>query len=361
MRPPFLEFFAGSGLVTEGARDFFDCAWANDVSPKKAEVYRANHGPEEFHLGPIELVSGHSLPEAVMSWASFPCQDLSLAGKMGGIDAARSGLVWEWLRVMDEMKTRPPVVVAENVAGLLSNNGGKDYRLLHQALSTRGYRVGPIVLDAQHWVPQSRPRVFVVGVNRAVETDEFESWTPNWAHTSALLRAVKGLKDYVFWRLPEPPIRKLCLSDIVEFSVPCDDPATASHNIALIPEDHWTRLQTEARKGLRVAPGYKRTRKGSQCLELRFDGVAGCLRTPEGGSSRQLLVFPNQLDVRTRLITTREAARLMGAPERYKLPDGYNDAYKAMGDAVAVPVVQYICEHLLSKLAHRAALVESAK
>ena len=83
---------------------------------------------------------------------------------------------------------------------------------------------------------------------------------------------------------------------------------------------------------------------------MRFDGVAGCLRTPEGGSSRQFLVIKDNGSFRTRLLTVREAAALMGAPRNYKLPGTYNDGYKAMGDAVAVPVSRYLAEKLLSPL-----------
>lgn len=89
-----LDFFAGSGLVTHSLKPFFDVAWANDVSEQKAEVYTHNHGANHFHLGDISDIYGGCLPYADLSWASFPCQDLSLAGKGEGIHANRSGLVW---------------------------------------------------------------------------------------------------------------------------------------------------------------------------------------------------------------------------------------------------------------------------
>ena len=99
-----------------------------------------------------------------------------------------------------------------------------------------------------------------------------------------------------------------------------------------------------------AAPGYRRTRSGKQVLELRFDNLAGCLRTPEGGSSRQIIVIKKNGELRSRLLTVREAARLMGAPETYKIPGSYNDGYKALGDAVAVPVATWLAQHLLSPL-----------
>jgi DNA (cytosine-5)-methyltransferase 1 len=79
-----------------------------------------------------------------------------------------------------------------------------------------------------------------------------------------------------------------------------------------------------------VATGYRRTRNGKQQLELRFDGIAGCLRTPAGGSSKQYVVVRKNGENHARLLTVREAARLMGAPESYSLPGSYNDGYFAM-------------------------------
>ena len=96
---------------------------------------------------------------------------------------------------------------------------------------------------------------------------------------------------------------------------------------------------------------YKRVRNGVQRAEVRFDGVAGCLRTPEGGSSRQIVLALEGRKARSRLLSPREAARLMGVPDRCWLPPKYNDAYRAMGDGVAVPVARWLSEQLLVPLA----------
>ena len=87
------EFFAGSGLVSYGLKGMFRPVWANDISAQKAAVYSANLPSGHFQLADIKNISGQDLPPAHLSWASFPCQDLSLAGSMGGIYAPRSGLV----------------------------------------------------------------------------------------------------------------------------------------------------------------------------------------------------------------------------------------------------------------------------
>ena len=349
--PPFHEFFAGSGLVAEGLKKAFHASWANDISLKKAAVYSANHGASNFHLDSITEIQGQFLPAAAMSWASFPCQDLSLAGSAGGINAARSGLVWEWLRVIDELKVRPPILVAENVLGLVSSSAGKNYRVLHQALVERGYVVGAMLIDAERFVPQSRPRIFVVAaLAEFALPKELVSMAPNWLHPPAVCKAAHGLDDWIWWRLPEPPKRLQNLSDIIEWDAPFASAKSDALNIELIAAKHRKALDIVPKTQTFVAPGYKRTRNGSQVLELRFDDLSGCLRTPRGGSSRQVIVIKKNGLVNSRLLTVREAARLMGAPESYLIPGTYNDGYMAMGDAVAVPVVAWLGAHLLAPL-----------
>jgi DNA (cytosine-5)-methyltransferase 1 len=99
-----LDFFAGSGLVTLGLAPEFETIWANDICAKKGEVYVANHPSDHFHLRDIREVRGRDLPSADLAWASFPCQDLSLAGNLNGIGSGtRSGMFWEWIRVLEEM------------------------------------------------------------------------------------------------------------------------------------------------------------------------------------------------------------------------------------------------------------------
>ena len=150
--------------------------------------------------------------------------------------------------------------------------------------------------------------------------------------------------------MPEPPARKQNLSDIVDWNAVFADAKTDARNIALISPRHRELLDQLPNSKPFVAPGYKRTRNGRQVLELRFDDLSGCLRTPQGGSSRQVIVIKKDNQLKSRLLTVREAARLMGAPETYKIPGSYNDGYKAMGDAVAVPVVNWLAKHLLLPL-----------
>lgn len=354
--PTVIEFFAGSGLVTSGLKSYCSVLWANDICSKKAQVYCKNHGASEFQLDDLCNIEGVNLPKADISWASFPCQDLSLAGNMKGIQASRSGMFWEWLRVIDEMPHKPKVLCLENVVGLVSTRGGADYRTLHHALEQRGYRVGPMLLDAVHWLPQSRRRIFVVAVQHKIDSSYCEDAGPNWAHPPLVQKACVKLQNVVWWNIPNPNRQVLGLSDIIEWNAPCFEGKKKENLFNLIPERHRKQIEHySAFCDRAVFPGYRRTRKGKQVLELRFDNVSGCLRTAEGGSSRQFVVIWNENNWSVRLITVREAARLMGASDSYWLSDVYNDSYTAMGDAVAVPVVEFLAKNLLSVLAKRKA------
>lgn len=353
MKRTVLDFFAGSGLVSLALSPWFKTKWANDISEDKYKVFAANLPNVSFFLGSIEDVRGKDVPSADLSWGSFPCQDLSLAGKAEGLTGARSGLFRQWIRVMREMSERPPVAVAENVVGLLSLEGGRHYVEVHNALVSLGYRVGSLVLDAARWVPQSRKRVFVVAARNDLDIRPLQADGPLWCHPESVRHAARSVKEWVWWRLSEPPPRELTLEEIVDFSLPCDLPEKTRHLVSLLSPRHRALVEEAVEcGGRRVFPGYRRTRNHRQMLEIRNDGVAGCLRTPRGGSSRQTLLIVENGAIRSRLLSPDETATLMGAPG-FRLPGSYNDAYMAMGDGVAVPVAAWLAEHLLAPLSAR--------
>ena len=345
-----LDFFAGSGLVSAGLSSDFRTVWANDISPKKALVFNANNDAGVLQVCPIENISGKALPSVDLSWGSFPCQDLSLAGDIRGLYASRSGLFWQWLRVMDEMSVRPPVVVAENVIGLVSAAGGAYYVTVHKELAKRGYRVGAVMLDAANWLPQSRKRIFVIGVQDAVDITALTSTRATWCHPEPVVKVAGMVDDWIWWNIPAPKNSKPILDEIVDFDSPCDSEAVQAQKLSLIAPEKIKRMRELSLGCRRAFTGYRRTRNHKQVLEVRTDGMAGCLRTPCGGSSRQIIIIANNGDLRTRLLTVRETARLMGVPETYQIPGSYNDGYMAMGDAVAVPVVEYLSRQLLAPL-----------
>ncbi|RYF24678.1 MAG: DNA cytosine methyltransferase, partial [Comamonadaceae bacterium] len=154
-----------------------------------------------------------------------------------------------------------------------------------------------------------------------------------------------------WWNPPAPSERIGTMDAIIEQEPEGVSWHTPEHTLRLLEmmsEVNRRKVMEAQRLGaLKVGTVYRRTRNGVQRAEVRFDGIAGCLRTPAGGSSRQTIMVVDGPKVRSRLISPREMARLMGLPEDYLLPDRYNDAYHLLGDGVAVPVVRHIREHLL--------------
>lgn len=359
----FIDFFAGAGLVRLGLEPSWSCTWANDIDARKQEVYEAEFGAGEFALGDVASVATDSLPVGTdMAWASFPCQDLSLAGSRKGMKAERSGTYWEFWRLMRESLSqgkRPPLIVIENVVGMLY---GSDFPILCESLAALEMQFGPLVIDARQFLPQSRPRVFLVAVDSRVdcsllvnqEADETAPWFPK-AVRSAYEKLPDALRaSWRWWKLPEPSCSITPVEDVVEetpTSVDWHMPDDTARLLGMMTPVNLEKTNLAVKQGPSVGFLYKRIREGVQRAEVRFDGIAGCLRTPQGGSSRQIVLIIDDGRVRSRLLSPREAARLMGVPDSFWLPSNYNDAYRAIGDGVAVPVVRWLSEQLLVHLA----------
>ena len=369
----YYEFFAGGGMARAGLGDHWNCLFANDFDPKKVAAYAANWGSDRLLCEDVAKVSTACLPGKVdLAWASFPCQDLSLAGAYAGLGRAsantstRSGTFWPFWSLMKALKREnraPKLVVLENVYGVLTSHQGQDFAAIGRALAGSGYKFGAIVVDAIRFVPQSRPRVFIVA---AEETHRIPSGivadapSLEW-HPRALIEAQKLLsaadrKKWIWWQLPVPRGRTKSFSDLIEdqpTGVKWHSPGETARLLDLMSPVNRAKVETARRARRRmVGAVYKRTRRNAdgvkqQRAEVRFDNVAGCLRTPSGGSSRQTIILVENNSVRSRLLSAREAARLMGLPENYKLPARYNDAYHVAGDGVCVPAVRYIAAWLL--------------
>jgi DNA (cytosine-5)-methyltransferase 1 len=363
---PVWEFFAGGGLARLGLEPDFACTFANDIDPAKASAYRAAFPPgDEMHEGDIWNLSPSKLPgAAALAWASFPCQDLSLAGARRGLAAPRSGAFWGFHRLMEKLGDNgraPDVLALENVTGLLSSHGGADFTALLHALDDLGYRAGALEIDAALFTPQSRPRLFIIAV-RNPPADLTASGPSEPFHSQALRNVVARLPDalrrrFVWWRLDAPPKRNTRLIDLLDDTseVWNSDEQTAKliSQMSALQRQRLETLQSSGRR--EVGAVFRRIRiehgERVQRAEARFDGLAGCLRTPAGGSSRQLLLFVEGQHLRSRLLSPREAARLMGVPEHYPLPAGQTAALHLVGDAVCVPVVRWLSQHLLAPLA----------
>ena len=364
--PNFYEFFAGGGMARAGLGSGWDCLFANDFDRKKGETYEANWGKGALTVGDVKKVEAKDLPgQADLVWGSFPCQDLSLAGGGAGLKGERSGTFWRFWRLMQSLiqdGRAPSIIVLENVCGALTSHQGKDFAAICAAFARENYRCGGMVIDAADFVPQSRPRLFVIGIrDDVILPDGVVASEPvgDW-HTQALRNAHAKLSqrtksNWLWWTMPTPPVRNSRFADLIEDSPKSVNWHTAAETkqlLSMMSDVNLEKVKAAKDAGRRMVGAiYKRTRHDEtgakvQRAEIRFDDVAGCLRTPAGGSSRQLIMVVDGDKVKSRLISTRETARLMGLPDDYILPSRYNEAYHLTGDGVVAPVVRYLAAHI---------------
>lgn len=359
-RPKALEFFAGIGLARKGLESSgFQVSWANDFEADKQAMYEAHFGVSDDHtfvLGDIGQVTADQLPkDAKLAWASSPCTDLSLAGGRAGFAGSASGSFWHFTRLLGELgDDQPEVAVLENVTGLASSHGGDDLTAAIRAFNELGYSVDALAIDARRFVPQSRPRLFLVGALNPPKDAPVPGCElrPDW------LQWVFGAKDLITHRaaLPVPPAALTeGLGSLIE-DMPLTDERwwdgdrTAAFTSSLSPtqRDRVSALRRSA--GVKYRTAYRRTRKGVAVWEVRADDVSGCLRTARGGSSKQAVVRLGNSRLQVRWMTPLEYARLMGAGDYDLSTTRTNQALFGFGDAVAVPAVSWLADNYLMPL-----------
>lgn len=355
------EFFAGMGLVRAGLQPAgFEVVYANDIEPSKHNLYTSNFDSEEFRLGDVRQVVGSDIPDVDLATASFPCTDLSLAGNRAGLRGADSSMFWEFARILREMgDRRPRAVLLENVLGFATSHGGKDLDEAIAELNSLGYSCDIFVGDAKWFVPQSRPRMFIVGLlDPPVDAEAWgpSAFRPEWvwkfrsARPDALLHA---------YSLSVPLGEAPGLAGVIEY-VPIDDEQWWEQERVAKFVDSLSTLQLERLKNLSEAEelqwrtAYRRTRSGVAVWEIRADDIAGCLRTARGGSSKQAVVEAGGGAVRVRWMIPREYARLQGAGGFTLDAVSTNQALSGLGDAVCVPVIRWIAESYLGPVLHEA-------
>ncbi len=364
-------------MARAGLGPHWRCLFANDFDEKKVLTYENNWGVGDIRHEDVGRLKLADLPAAAvdLAWASFPCQDLSLAGNYRGLGRerdnapTRSGTFWPFwnlMRGLVDAGRAPRTIVLENVYGCLTSHDGRDFAAIASALSNSGYRFGATVINAAHFVPQSRPRVFIIAVRNGeliprtlVSPGPQSEW-----HPATLVGAHAGMtstakRNWIWWNVATPAFRRASFADVLEESPTGTKWHTAAQTqylLKLMAPLHRQKVVDAMSSGRRrVGSVYRRTRPDEngnkqQRAEVRFDDMAGCLRTPGGGSSRQTILVVEGKRVRSRLLSPREAARLMGLSDGYLLPDRYNEAYHVCGDGVCVPVVRHIAAHILEPL-----------
>ena len=373
----FAEFFAGVGLVRQALEEAgWNCNFANDLDEKKLDIYQKNFSHEHYILDDVWNVQESQVPSsAELYTASFPCVDLSVAGGRKGIRAERSGSFWALIDLLAkkrEAAAAPRFVLLENVYGFLTTNGGSDLKEALTALNQLGYLVDVFIVDAKHFTPQSRVRVFVLGVDKSFKhpkiiertrNNPFSNWSRAIENADPNLRT-KRLIDFIYsdqeidWftvETPRLPTRNTVLANVME-DYPDDHKIWWSGEqrnriVQQIPLHQLQYLESN-KHGTDYLYGtiYRRMRKGKSTAELRVDGIAGCLRTPRGGSSKQIVARAGKGLISFRFMSPREYARLQGVSDTFELSPKDTASFFAMGDAVCVPAVKWIAENYLNEL-----------
>jgi len=244
------------------------------------------------------------------------------------------------------------------VPGFLTSHGGSDFHQALQALNKLGYDVDAFIIDAAHFVPQSRSRLFVIGtfsgndcasINEALcEVDETD------LRPKALVQFISVNRD-IRWKirsLPRPPKSRKRISGILEKLPDSSSEWWSKERAEYLFSQMSLKHQNIAKKMMaedRWSYGtvFRRMRNGKSMAELRIDGITGCLRTPRGGSAKQILFKAGKGEYFVRHLTPRECARLMGADD-YRIEVDTNQALFGFGDAVCVPVIDWIAKYYLN-------------
>ncbi|TGY39674.1 DNA (cytosine-5-)-methyltransferase [Microbacterium laevaniformans] len=354
------EFFAGIGLAGAGlAAAGIEVAWANDISKTKFEMFRRHFGEasaERYLVGDLGDVQPDSLPTDVdLAWASFPCTDLSVAGGRAGLHKGiASSTFWHFIKAISKLgDARPAVIALENVTAFATSHSGRDIASAIKSLNGLGYTIDVLSIDAKRFLPQSRPRLFLVGSLYPVEsTTEPNDARPDWlspifddpslrTHRMALPQLPQSttttLAD-IARLVPEGDARWWDASRVAEY-----ESSLSPHQLA-----RYESLRDESALTIRTA--YRRMRGGVPRWEMRNDEIAGCLRTSRGGSSKQAVVELGRGCVRIRWMTPVEYAALMGAPDFTLSETPAHHAYSGFGDAVCTPVVDWLARNYLISL-----------
>ena len=358
------EYFAGIGLFRMGLEATgWQVVYANDWSQERAQIYKGFFG-DSYEVKDIFSVDAEDIPRVTLATCSFPCIDLSLAGKLKGLNGIHSGAFWGFHEILKQQGLEaPPMVLLENVRGWLYSNQGEDFFTTARALNELGYACDVFLLDALSFVPQSRPRLFMLGVKDVVESGNAGLFMSRskWLMPARLKEMVLR-NDDIHWiglDVPEPPRYKSDgLSKTIVESIPLDDPCwwpkpKVEKHLAMMSPPHLEMIEQMANgKEDQYRTFFRRRRAGEQRSEVRHDDIAGCLRTVIGGSGKQFLVAVGNDSVRMRALTVREYARLQGVPDSFPIvANSERQSYNAFGDAVCMPVVSWLAKEILLPLA----------
>ncbi len=296
----FIDLFAGIG----GMRIPFDelgckCVFSSEIDKFAKLTYSENFGETPF--GDITKIKEEDIPNHDLLIGGFPCQAFSNAGLRKGFDDTRGTLFFEIARILKYHK--PQAFLLENVKGLLSHESGKTIDIILETLNSLGYWLSVDVLNSKHFgLPQNRERVFIV-----------------------------GFKDKFNFEFPVPPRTPTKLGKILEKKV--DKKYTISDKL-------WTSHKARKKKAKKRGHGF-----GYSIFNENSEYTSTISSRYYKDGSEILL---EQSNANPRKISPREAARLQGFSDSFKIPVSDTQAYKQFGNAVSVNVIRYLAEEIIT-------------
>lgn len=350
----FISLFSGiGGFDLAFERAGMECVAVCEID-KNAQSILRRHFPKAELFDDVRKVGKetHERKSIDLVCGGFPCQDVSIAGKRAGIAGERSGLWFEFARIIDELE--PNWVVIENVPGLLSSNNGKDFAVIVQWLAQRGYGVAWRVLDAQYFgVAQRRRRVFIIGSfgNGSAAEVLFESESSTWDNPPS-----REAGKEVAYSLRANPSHSGDKGDgginttMVAQTLTSGGNGHRGHqdgvNMTLLPVAFgWNKSSSQTMKVAETTDALQASPTSNPAIwemshaseAVRENGeVVPTLQARMGTGGNQVPM------VGVRRLMPIECERLQGFPDGWT--DGQSDSarYKQLGNAVAVPVVEWI-------------------
>ena len=306
--------FGGVGGIELGFQQAgFDIVWANEVDPRAAETYRANHSHQLIEED-IHNLEPEDLPAVDVVTAGFPCQAFSIAGYRKGFEDDRGNLFFEVLRLIQNH--HPRVLFLENVKNLVGHDKGNTYKVIMEALDAHGYYVKDQVLNGSQFgdVPQNRERIYIV--------------------------AFQYEKDWEEFKFPEPVELTTKLEDVIDFKEKKDEKYyyTAEKNKFY---DELEKNITSQNTVYQWRRKYVRENKSGVCPTLTAN-------MGTGGHNVPLILADHGI----RKLTPKECFNLQGFPKDFVMPEDMADShlYKQAGNSVVVSVVRSIAKNIKKAL-----------
>ena len=302
----FIDLFAGVGGIRLGFEKFKgECVFTSEWDKYSKITYKANFGDEP--QDDITKIKVQEVPRHDILLGGFPCQPFSNAGLKQGFDDTRGTLFFDVARIIDYRK--PSMLLLENVKGFVNHDKGKTMKIVRETLEDLGYNVFYKVLNARDFgLPQNRERIYIVGLN-------------------------KRKLGSIGFKFPEPTYKATRVGDILETKV--DEKYTLSNKLW---KGHKRRLKEHRAKGNGFGYSlFNRDSKYTSTISARYY---------KDGSE----ILIEQKNRNPRKLTPREAARLQGFPESFKIPVSDAQAYKQFGNSVAVPVIYAIARQMVKIL-----------